>query len=329
MNYKSIFKSLLILVCAFVITAQSSTAVPAASEKTANVQMSVKADEIQDDEAEIIKKFSFKDKFQRSPEAQIKSFYNDFNKYSEKNEIEKLKSLYSDSYVNNDGFNKNTIFKMMTQAADAYKDIEYTTTIEKISVEGNYAVVNVHEFAMGTTSKKQEEINDYGLVSSDLYYTDYLKKEGNKWKIASTYVNAERVALKYGEAKLMPIDITAPRLVTAGSEYDVKVSAKSPNGVLVIGSIVNEPIVYPQVQKKDVFKSVKSGVLERVLKSNEENHNEYAAVTVGVTRASIEPPDVIFNMTGMAFVMSRVNVQSEDKVINKEDKETSDVKVSK
>lgn len=328
MKRKIILNLLIIVFSIFIINLQTACALTPVAEKAEKNSFKVDANQIKDDEAEIINRFSLKNKFQRSPEAQIRSFYKDFNKYSQKNEIDKLKSLYSDSYVNNDGFNKNTIFRMMTQAYEAYKDVEYTTTIEKIETNGNYAVVDVHEFAIGSTSKKQEEINDYGLVSSDIYYTDYLKREGNKWKITATNVMSERVALKYGETKGMPIEVIAPKLVPAGSDYDVKIKTKSPNGVLVIGSIVNEEIVYPQVQKKDVFKSVKSGTLERILKSNEKNHNEYVAVTLGVTRASIEPPQVVFNMTGMAFIMTRVNIFNQDERINIKEEANND-KVSR
>ena len=328
MKRKFVLNLLILFVSIFIINLQTAVAVAPVTEKVEKTSFKVDSNQIKDEEAEIISRFSLRNKFQRSPEAQIRSFYNDFNKYSEKNEVDKLKSLYSDSYVNNDGFNKNTIFKMVVQAADAYKDVEYTTTIEKIEADGNYAVVDIHEFAIGTTAKKQEEIDDYGLVSSDLYYTDYLKKEDNKWKIIATNVKSEKVALKYGETKGMPIEVIAPKLVPAGNEYDVKVKTQSPNGVLVIGSIVNEQIVYPQVQKQDVFKSVKSGVLERILKSNEDNHNEYVAVTIGVTRASIEPPQVVFNMTGMAFIMSRVNIFNQDKKINISEEANND-KVSR
>lgn len=330
MKRKIILKVVFIVILVFTFGFQTAIAVTPVTDKAENTSFKVETNQIKDDEAEIINRFSLRDKFQRSPEAQIRSFYKDFNKFSQKNEIDKLKSLYSDSYVNNDGFNKTTIFEMMMQASEAYKDIEYVTTIEKIEVDGNYAAVDVHEFAIGSTAKKQEEINDYGLVSSDIYYTDYLKKEGNKWKISATNVKSEKVALKYGETKSMPIEIIAPKLIPANSEYDVKIKTQSPNGVLVIGSIVNEQIVYPQVQKKDVFKSVKSGVLERILKSNNENHNEYVAVTLGVTRASIEPPQVVFNMTGMAFIMSRVNVYKQDeksnveKIINKKEEANND-----
>ena len=123
----------------------------------------------------------------------------------------------------------------------------------------------------------------------------------------------EKVSLKYGEAKSMPVDITAPKLVPENCEYDVKVKIDSPDGVLVIGSIVNDRIVFPHSQKKDVFKSVKSDVLERVVRANNNGNNEYVSATIGITRASIEPPKVMFKMTGMAFVMSRVNIINENK----------------
>lgn len=317
----------LFLVVIILYFGNNANAITAAADKAANVSVSVDVKDISTEEAEFIKKFSFRNKFQRSPEAQIKSFYKDYNKYSEKNDIEKLKSLYSDSYVNNDGFNKETIFKMMSMASDSYKEVEYITDIEKISVEGNYAVVDVHEVAIGSTAKKQEDLNDYGLVTSDLYYTDNLVKEGNKWKIAATVVKSEKVALKYGEAKNMPIEITAPKMISAGADYDVRVKTQSPDGVLVIGSIINEQIVFPQIQNKDKFKSVKSDVIERILKANEDSHNEYAAVTIGITRASIEPPAVVFNMTGMAFVMTRVNVLPVNNNV-KIEKEVEDVKAS-
>ena len=304
---KIILNSLLLLLFAFSACVQSATAITSVPEK-ASQTVSINPNEIPENEAEVIKKFRFKNKFQRSPEAQIKSFYKNFSKYSEHNEVEKLKALYSDLFINNDGFDKNIIFKMMTDSADAYKDITNTLDIEKISVDGNYAVVDLHEFAIGSTSKINNNTGDYGLISSDMYYTDYLQKEGSKWKITSTNVKSERVMLKYGEAKNMAVEIVAPRLVPAGSEYNVDVNLSSPDGVMLIGSIVNEQILYPQVQKKDVFRAIKSESLSRVLKSNADAHNEYATATIGITRVSVDPPKVSVGMTGMAFIMTRINV---------------------
>ncbi len=319
------FLNILTTMLILMLCQNQAQAISTVVEKAQDTTATINTTEILESESEVIKKFSFKNKLQRTPEAQIRTFYKNFNKYTQKNEIDKLKEMYSDSYINNDGFDKHTIFTMAEKAAGAYKDIEYKTTIEKISVDGNYAVVDVNEFAIGSTANEHEEIGDTGLVSSDLYYTDYLQKEGNKWKIIATTMKQEKVALKYGETKGMPIEVIAPKLVPENTEYTVKVKTETPNGCLVVGSIVNEPIVYPQVQKKDNYRSVKSGELERVLKANKDGNNEYAAMTLGITRATIEPPEVVFNMTGMAFIITRVNIYKKNV---KEDKEINDVKVS-
>ena len=113
----------------------------------------------------------------------------------------------------------------------------------------------------------------------------------------------------------------APRVIPAGVEYEASVRIESPDGSLVVGSIVNEQIKYPQTQPKDVLRAVKSDELARVLKSNTENHNEYATVSLGITRPHIEPPAVVIDMTGMAIVMSRVNVLPASNVVKKEEKE--------
>ncbi len=305
-----------------------SYAVSAIPQKDVNTNITVEAYDEDIEETDIIKKVSFRDKFKRSPESQIISFFKKYNRYSSKNNIEKLKELYSDDFINNDGFNKKTIFKMMEMASGAYKDVSYVTDIESIKVDGNYAVVKAYEIATGETIKVIDKLQDTGTISSEIYYTDYLKKEGNKWKIVASYVNSEKVELKYGEAKNMVVDVVAPQTVPEGSEYEISITTKTPDGVFAVGSIVNEPIVYPQVQAKDVFRSIKSESLSRILKANTENNNEYATISIAITRAQIEPPSVVLNMTGMAFVMRRVNVLSVNKNV-KFDKEIKDVKTTK
>ena len=305
-----------------------SFAVPSMPQKDANINVAVSAEDDDFEETDIIKRVSLRDKFKRSPEAQINSFFKKYNRYSSKNNIEKLKELYSDDYINNDGFNKETIFKMMEMASGAYKDVSYVTEIESIKVEGNYAVVKAHELATGETMKVIEKLKDTGSITSEIYYTDYLRKDGNKWKIIATDINSEKVELKYGEAKNMIVDICAPQKVPEGSEYEVTMKTKTPDGVFAVGSIVNEPIVYPQVQAKDVFRSIKSETLSRILKANKDKNNEYATVSIAITRAQVQPPSLVLNMTGMAFVMKRVNVLSLNKNV-KLDKEKNDVKTTK
>ena len=179
-------------------------------------------------------------------------------------------------------------------------------------------MVKLHEIATGMTSQKASQLNDYGFICSDLYFTNHLRKEDGKWKIMASEIETEQVALKYGEAKNMKVNIQAPKVVPTGSEYEVSVRVDAPDGVLIVGSIVNEQIKFPQSQEKDVLRAIKYEELARILKANTENYNEYAAVSLGLTRPRIEPPSVVIDMTGMAIVMSRVNVLPVNPVIDKE-----------
>ncbi len=327
MSKKIVF--LLCLFFAFVLApmngAQAITTAPIDAE---TVSVSVDAEDIDNEEFDIIKKISLRNKLKRSPKAQIESFYKKYNRYTEHNDTKKLKDLYSASFVNNDGFDRDTIFKLMEDASSAYKNVNYTTDILNIDVKGNYAVVKIKETAVGETTEKSARLNEVGYITSDIFFTNYLRKEDGKWKIISAEIESEQIVLKYGEAKKTNIEFYAPVVIPAGTEYDATVKLEAPDGVFIVGSIVNEPIKFPQINAKDVLRAVKSEELTRVLKSNTDNYNEYATVSIGITRAQVEPPSVVVNMTGMAIVMSRVNVINKKNVI-KIEKETLDVKTSK
>ena len=167
------------------------------------IKVSTEVSELNADEEKAIKKFNLKEKLQRAPETQIRNFYKKFNKYSEKNKVEKLKTLYSDTYINNDGIDKATIFNMMNEASSAYQNVNYETEIKEIKVDGNYARVEAVEIATGETTKSYPNLQGIGSIDSKILYTDYLKKEAGKWKIISTDIREEDVALKYCRAKLM------------------------------------------------------------------------------------------------------------------------------
>ena len=268
------------------------------------------------EETDIIKKVSFRDKLKKSPETQINNFFKKFAKYSQKNDIEKLKEMYSDDYINNDGFNKKAVFKMMEMSGNSYKNIKYDISVQNVSINGNYAVATLKEVATGETTKAIEKFSGTGIVNSEIIYTDYLKKDGADWKITNTDMLTEKVELKYGEAKQAQIDLYAPECVSEGSEYEVTMTTQMPDGVFIVGSISNEPIVLPQVINKEVFRSVKNETLTRVLKANTDGNNEYATASIAITRAQVEPNSVVINMTGMAFVMKRVNVTALNKNVN-------------
>ena len=67
---------------------------------------------------------------------------------------------------------------------------------------------------------------------------------------------------------------------------------------------------------KDVLKKVKDGTLSRVIRSNSNNNNEYATISVAITKAILEPGAVVVKMTGAAILMSRVNVLKVKNSIN-------------
>ena len=324
---KKIIYSLVFVFALLTMSVNSSEAITTMPKDVEKMTVAVEADELEKEETDIIKKISLRNKFKRSPKAQIENFYKRYNRYSEKNDTKKLKEMYSDSFVNNDGFDRDTIFKLMSEASDAYKNVTYTTDIVSIDVDELYAVVKVHETATGETAQKAEKVNDYGFIKSDLYYTNYLRKEGGKWKILSAEIESEDISLLYGEAKKANITMSAPKVIPAGVEYDAAVKIEAPDGCFVVGSIVDEQIKYPQTQPKDVLRAVKSEELARILKSNTENHNEYATISLGITRPHIEPPAVVIDMTGMAIVMSRVNVIQKNNV-TKIEKEIVDGKTS-
>ena len=312
------FKNILVLVMLVTLTGAFNQSYAAISNVPQNSNY-INIENIDDDnqEADRIQKVSFREKFKKSPETQINNFFKKYNKYSEKNEIEKLKELYSDDFVNNDGFTKSVIFKMMDTA---YTNVKYKTEIQKVSVTGNTAIVKVYETAMGETVRPIAKLNDKGQIKSEIYYIDYLRKEGTDWKITNSNILSEKVELKYGEAKNSEIEIQAPECVTEGSEYEVTVNTKTPDGVFVVGSIVNEPIVYPQIQNKDVFRAIKSESIARIVKANTAGYNEYATVSMAITRAKVEPTSVVIDMTGMVFAMKRVNVFSINKDIKIKEK---------
>ena len=317
MNKKIIY-SFVLFISMFFLSSNLSFAITSLPKDTEKISVSVDVEDMKTKEKNLIQTIGLRDKFKRSPEAQIQSFFKKYTKYSEKNEFEKLKELYSDIYTNNDGFDKNTLFKVMQQASAAYKNVDYNTEILSIDVSGPYAVVKIHETATGETSEKAAQINDFGFITSDLYFTNHLRKEDGNWKIIASNIESEKVALKYGEARNMDVVVQAPQYIPQDSEYEVSVRVKSPDGVLVVGSIVNEPIKFPQEQAKDVLRAVKYEELARILKSNSNKYNEYAAVSLGLTRPRIEPPAVVIDMTGMAIVMSRVNVISNNPSILRE-----------
>lgn len=231
-------------------------------------------------------------------------------KYSNTYAVDKLKALYADDYVSADGLNREIFFDLVKKTWESYPDIKYRTDIKDIQINGNTAVVQVAEYAYATTDSNSESIAQRGSLDSVSGSIYYLENKDNEWKIKSDYIVYEKTYLKYGSAKTVPINLNAPNQVAADTQYTVSLNIDVPKDSLVIASIGKENITYPQSTADEVFRKFPAdGALERIFRANNQNINEYAVASFGLTKAEIKGgSEIKIYITGLGFAMSRVNV---------------------
>lgn len=231
-------------------------------------------------------------------------------KYSNTYNLERLKALYADNYVNSDGLSKDVYFDLIQKTWESYPDIKYKIVIKDIDVDGNLGVAQVEESAIATTNSKSAMLQEKGLLQSYSNSVYYLEKINNEWKITSDHIINEKTYLRYGSAQLCEVDLSAPSQILADTGYTATLTLTPPKDSLVIASIAKENITYPQVVAEEVFRKLPDdGVLERVFKSNNKNINEYAVASYGITKAEIKnSSEIKIYITGLGFIMSRVNV---------------------
>ena len=73
----------------------------------------------------------------------------------------------------------------------------------------------------------------------------------------------------------------------------------------------NEKIINPPETSEPIFRKLSTdGILERIVRSNKIGKNEYAMASVGFTRANVADDfsSISFRMSGLAFVLKRVNM---------------------
>jgi len=153
----------------------------------------------------------------------------------------------------------------------------------------------------------------------------YLKPNGKSWIITGDYTTKENMILSWGDAQKSKIILDVPNHLQAGKEYSAILTVKQPDGVIAIGSITADKITYPQKPSKEIFRKFSSdGTLERIMKTNTNNTNEYIVGTVGFTRPKLDDnQNLDIKLTGYACLMERVNVIPVNKFIEvKNDKES-------
>lgn len=231
-------------------------------------------------------------------------------KYANGYNINGLKTLYADNYMNSDGLNKSIYFDLIKKTWESYPDIRYRSEIKSIDVNGNTAVVQVIENATATTQSKSGILDENGLLESISNSVYYLEKTNNEWLITTDHIITEKTFLKYGSAKTIFVDLNAPCQIPAGTQYTSTFAIDQPKNSLIIASIGKENITYPQSTAEEVFRKLPNdGVLERVFTSNKDNINEYTVASYGITQAEMgKGPELKIYVTGLGFIMSRVNV---------------------
>lgn len=278
---------------------------------TAFAQQPIRADETDELSVEDrIAAVGFGKVFSSDPQKEILNIFKKLDSYSEKQDLKKLKLLYSDDFVNNDGYDIDTYLKSVKNGFSSYKVKNLFTKVNNIAINDDYAVVHVTETGEAETLKPVEGISGNGLIIStaDVYY--YLKRENGKWKIASSNIMDETCSILYGSAKSVYFSINVPSQVKSGSEYTISLAFAPLKEVFVAASLFSSPIIYPMNLPKTDFKAIKGdGVLERLVTANSDDYNEYAVATIGMTSPKlITDNQYELETTGSAIVMRRVNV---------------------
>ena len=229
--------------------------------------------------------------------------------------LEEIKSFYHKDYKNSDGFELDDLISMLEKTYGAYENIKYKTKINNITMFDNWALVQMSD----TTKAKIYPVEDkklkkekMGILEGKSSYVVYLKKNSNnEWKIFSDDILMEETSLKYGIANKMNIDLITPVFVESGKEYDLSLKMDKPEDIIALASISREEIVYPPVEYEEKFRKFPAeGNLERLVKANDKNLDEYAVASVGLTQVYVneEQTRAQIKVLGMAYIMKRINM---------------------
>lgn len=252
---------------------------------------------------------------------EIKDVFTKQDEYTNNHELEKLSALYSEKFINSDGINKKVYFELIKDTWETYPDITYTTEIRDIRLDGNFAVVQTYETAFATTHEVSDAIDTYGTLNSIANTMYYLQKSGSQWIIFAEQVLDEKSQLKYGDARFVQMDLNAPKIVNAGEEYSASLNIQLEGDETAVASIDTQEIIHPIGKPDEVFRNLSNqNQLERIFKANTKNINEYVTASIGIAKA--EPYDEQYSkvyVSGIAFLMTRVNVIPTNKFITLEE----------
>ncbi|MDE6137907.1 MAG: hypothetical protein K2F57_00385, partial [Candidatus Gastranaerophilales bacterium] len=226
-------------------------------------------------------------------------------------DIDNLKPLYSDNYINNDGFDKKTYFKSVKSTWESCNDLTYDTKIISIDINGDNANVDVIETASGTVTEHIGDIPLAGEIHSTAKGIYHLSKINDNWYISGETGLDEESSLLYGDARFMNIELQSPTQIAAGETYTVSLKVDADKDTFIIGSIDQDPVTYPTKTPKNKMRALnsQSQTLERLITSNTNNINEYAVASIAISKVqNLNEENFRIYMAGLACIMKRVNV---------------------
>jgi len=250
-------------------------------------------------------------------EKEIRNCFDEQLSLSNRKQYSKLKEYYAEKYRNSDAFDRNTTFRIIKDNYDMYPNLYMSSKINSVNITGDYATVDINEYAEASGIKR-DDLELYGELKAFAHTIYYLEKTNGKWLITAERAIEENNIISFGEAKYFDITLSSPMIVHAGESYSsvLKVNNLPQNAVLT-GSITQSQATFPLDEEEDMnsYRTFDDTLLERIFTANQDNINEYNFASLGITRGQPLPNGRMkLYLSGLAFVMTRVNVIPENKI---------------
>ncbi len=233
-------------------------------------------------------------------------------------QLDKFKTYYSKDFVNWDNFDSKEYFSMLEETFNSYSTINYNINIKNIQkLEDNSVEVRLSDETTAIVKEPKENFTNGYLRGMSEYYLYFKKDTEGAWRVVRDKVISEITFLTYGEATNSFIELNAPENIKPNEEYTIGLTVQPLSKAFVIAALGNEKIVNPPQAAEPIFRKLpRDGILERIVRSNKIGKNEYAMASVGFTRANVadDLSSISFRMSGLAFVLKRVNMLAENEV---------------
>lgn len=251
---------------------------------------------------------------------QIRELFKLHTLFANKHDLVGLKSLYYDKYINSDGFNREAYFASVKETWDECDNLTYGNKINSIDINGNNATAYIEEFAVGTIYDKIDTLSATGEIHAKSTSLYQLTKVNGKWLISGENMLTDESALLYGDARFMNIELMVPNQVGAGEVYTTAVKTDADENTVIVASIEHDPVIYPSKIPNGPLRTMpKTNILERFIKANSDNLNEYAVASLAISKSLLqEDNSTKVYMAGIACIMKRINVIPKNNFINLE-----------